>query len=39
MQMPTDPNRIRLIQAIGCLSYLLGAAVVAGLAMMIWRII
>jgi hypothetical protein len=39
MQTPPDPNRARLIQAVGCLSYVVGAAVVAGLAMMIWRIV
>ncbi len=39
MQTPPDPNRVRLIQAVGCLSYIVGAAVVAGLAMMIWRIV
>ncbi len=40
MQTNLDPhNRRRLIQAVGCLSYILGAAAVAGLAMMIWRLV
>ncbi len=39
MQTPTDPKRRRLVQAVGCLSYIVGAAAVAGLAVMIWRIV
>jgi hypothetical protein len=39
MQTPNESNRRRLIQAIGCLGYIVGAAAVAGLAMMIWRIV
>lgn len=39
MQIPDDPNRRRMIQAVGCLGYLVGAAVVAGLAGMVWRIV
>lgn len=39
MDTNSDPKRRRLIQAAGCLSYIIGAAAVAGLAMMIWRIV
>lgn len=39
MDTNPDPNRRRLIQAVGCLSYIIGAAVVAGVAMLIWRIV
>ncbi len=39
MQVPPDPNRRRLIQTIGCLSYIVGAAAVGGLALMIWRLV
>lgn len=39
MDTNPDPNRRDLIQAMGCLSYIIGAAVVAGMAMLIWRII
>lgn len=39
METSPDPKRLRLIQAIGCLSYIVGIAAVAGLATMIWRLI
>lgn len=39
MDTNPDPKRRRLIQAVGCLSYIIGAAAVAGVAMLIWRIV
>lgn len=39
METRPDPSRRRIIQAVGCLAYIVGAAAVAGLAMMIWQIV
>jgi hypothetical protein len=40
MQVNLDPgNRRHLIQTVGCLSCVVGAAAVAGLAMMIWQLV
>lgn len=39
METSNDLKRRRLVQAVGCLSYVIGAGAVAALAMMIWRIV